>query len=394
MNKAQLKFCIFNTIFAALLFLFLNKSHVLPGENSKLFFLGPAFKNWISSERSTFGKEDFLFVNTAFDRMLVPHFERLDNGLSRGTMPRGNVDIVDREKLFLFFSKINKTANYKYLVCNIIFDHPSEYDSSLGAVMRKTKKMVVAQGERLDNIQPAFRNLPIGLDMVYAPSGVFNKYRLFEQATPLVKSIPLHMYEELHHTQIDPGFFASTLDGTFYFNDFTPEHWIKATDELAPIDLGDILKLPDSYFHKLTKDRIIVLGDYYTNPMKTVYESKTPATLILINAFLSLEQHRNTLTLGFSFFLLLILFFFSYLVIAPQSKIESRVFNLPILGGLLGGAKYVVAMACIGLLIYLIFGNNINLIYMGLFFYAENIVINRRFHYLRMKKRFNFVRRR
>lgn len=393
MNKSQIKFCVINTLIALVLFFLLQKSHVLPGEKNKLLFFGPILKNLVIAEVPEINKDSFLIINTSYDRMLVTHYKDLGSKSISDTEPRGNIAILDREKLTKFINKINRNPNYNYLICNIIFDHPSLFDSILGSSMQKTKNMLIAQGESLQKIRPEFKDLDIGLDMIYTPSGTFSKYRLFEKQRGIVsKSIPLKMYEKRHNTHIDPGYFFSTLNGNLIFNDYIPENKIKEADGLAPIDLGEFLELPDSFLYNLTKGKIIVLGDYYTNPKKTIYENKVPASLILVNAFLSLEQGRNTISFGLIFSLMLIFLFFSYLVIAPQSKMQSRVFRIPLLGGLLGGARYIIAMAVISLLIYFVFGNNLNLIYMGVFFYLENLVINRHFHFLRLKRRFSLTR--
>ncbi len=393
MNKGQIKFCAINTLIALVLFFLLQKNHVLPGEKNKLFFLGPILKHLVIAEVPEINKDSFLIINTSYDRMLVTHYEDVGNDSAIGSMARGNIAILDREKLIRFFNRLNQNPNYENLICNIIFDHPSEYDSLLGSIVQKTQRMIVAQGPDQQKIRPEFKDLDFGLDMIYTPSATFSKFRLFEKSDGIVsKSIPLKLYETRHNTQIKPGSFLSKLNGNYIFNDFIPENQIKESGGLAPIDLGEFLELPDSFLYKLTEGKIIVLADYYTNSKKTIYENKVPAPLILINAFLTLEQEFNTISFWLILALMLIFLFFSYLVIAPQSKMQSRVFRIPLLGGLLGGARYIIAMAIISLLIYFVFGNNLNLIYMGLFFYLENLVINRHFHFLRLKRRFNLTK--
>ncbi|WP_339713286.1 CHASE2 domain-containing protein [uncultured Kriegella sp.] len=390
MNRKQIKFCIINTLGALLLFFVLQKSHILPGENSKLFFLGPLVKNMSISETPESYKKEFLIINTSYDRMLVPHYENVLGEADFKGLQRGNIDILDREKLARFFKRIKIFQNYRYIICNVLFDQPSEYDNDLLSSISNTQNIVVAQGEDINRLLPEFRALNLGLDAIYTPGGSFSKYRLFEKSGDrLLKSMPLKMYEALYDKKIDDGFFFSRLNGSLIFNDFTPEYEVKNDAVIRPIDLGDILLFDDAHLAELTKGKIIIIGDYYNNLKKTVYDPKTPSHLILLNAFLALEKGYPKISFGLVASLLLIFLFFSFLIITKQSKVESRIFKFPLLGGLVGGASYVLAMSFFSILINAIFGSNFNLVYMGVFFYLENIVVNRHFHYLRIKRRLN-----
>ena len=394
MNEKQLKFCVLNTLFAFLLFFFLQKSHRLPGENSKMLFLGPILKAPTKTQILTNTKR-FLFINTSFDKILVDHYENPVNGPVFKGVKRGQIAITDRRKLTTLFKNISVKANYDYLACNILFDHPSDYDASLLKALNALPKTVVAQGRKKQNLLPGFRELEhFGLDNIYTPSGAFSKYRLFEKENGIVqKSIPLKIYEELHGHEIQPYYFFSRFNNRYIFNDFTPGQEITKYDSLKIVDLGDIVRFPKKYISTLTKDKIIILGDYYNNDKKTIYDQNTPAPLILANAYLSMEKGSQRLTLGLVITLALVFLFFSYLVISKQSKVESKIFKWPIIGGLIGGTTYAIVMGIISLFIFLVFDSNINLIYIGLFFYLENVIINRHFHYLRIKKRFNIGKR-
>ena len=346
MNRKQIKFCAINTLGALLLFFVLQKSHILPGENSKLFFLGPLVKNISISGTPEGYKKEFLIINTSYDRMLVPHYENVWGGADFEGIQRGNVAILDREKLARFFERIERFRNYRYIVCNVLFDQPSDYDRDLLSSMQNAKNMVVAQGEDINKVLLDFKGLNLGLDAIYTPGGSFSKYRLFEKSGDTVlKSMPLIMYEALYDQKIDPGFFFSRLNGSLIFNDFTPEYEVKNDDIVRPIDLGDILLFDDAHLAELTKDKIIIIGDYYNNLKKTVYDAKTPSHLILLNAFLALEKGYPKISFWLVVSLLLIFLFFSFLVITKQSKVESKVFKYPLLGGLVGGASYVLAMS-------------------------------------------------
>ena len=378
-------FSIINAIISVAIFFVIQRSHVLPGNTSKIFHLGPTIKDAILSHKNKTLPVNYRIINTSHDRMLVDYYETIEGF----RFPKGNIAITDRKKLLHLFQLLNKANNHKYIICNLVFDQASSIDDSLAKEMLKTKRMVVARGNPKQKIISKFKNLNYGLAAVYMPSGNLSKYRLLEVSdSGFVKSIPLKIYEELNQTNIDYGFFFSKLNNSYIFNDYTVEGFVKPSTS-SRIDLGRITTQDSTGFNELTKDKILLIGDFYNNSKKTIYGSKTPSLLILLNAYLSIENGSIQVSLLLILFLFITFFFFSYLIIAEQSKRKSVIFRIPLIGSLIGGARYIITLALIGIVIYFVFGNNLNLIYMGIFFYIENIILNNKYHFNRLKRRLN-----
>ena len=390
-RRYKLLFSLFNAVIALIVFFLLQRSHVLPGDTSKLFYLGPVIKNQLLPDEKVIPEIDHMIINTSYDRMLVDFYQTIDG---RG-FPRGNVAITDRHKILKLFELLNTTDSYKYIVCNLAFDQASPVDDSLSEMMLKTKRMVVARGYFQQKTVPQFQSLNYGLASVYMPSGTISKYRLFEMSgDSLVKSVPLKMYEDINGTTVEPDRFSffSRHDHKHRFNDFTIENFIDF-NRSSRDDLGRIITRGIDQFEELTRNKIILIGDFYNNHRKTIYDTKTPGLIILLNAYFSIENGSITIGPSLIIFLFVTFYFFSYLVLSRQSKRKSWIFRVPVLGSLMGGAKYIVAFALVGIVIYFLFGCNLNLVFVGLFFYIENMIFNYKFHLRRLKRRMNLEKK-
>ena len=229
-------FSVVNAIISLVIFFLIQKSHILPGNTSKLFYLGPIIKEATQSHNEV-SIQKYRIINTSYDRMLVDHYQNINGYI----YPKGNIDITDREKLLDLFRLLNKTNSYKYVICNLVFDQASPIDDSLSNEMLKTKRMVVARGNPNQSIVSGYENLNYGLASIYMPSGNLSKYRLLEKSDSVIlKSIPLKMYEDLNQTNIKYGFFLSKLNNSYIFNDYTVEKFVEPSTS-SILDLGRIV---------------------------------------------------------------------------------------------------------------------------------------------------------
>lgn len=383
-TKRKIWFCVINTTFSIFLFLFIQKSN-FAHKNQHLFSLGKSLKQIFHKEELP---TDFLVINTAFDKMLVDNY--INSGQSQAK--RGNIAITDRRKLVTLFEQINKSNVHKYIISNLIFDQPSTYDKPLAQELLRTKRMALGQSVDENKILPIFSNLNLGINQIYMTSGVLNKVRLFEHKDgQILKTLPLKLYEDINGVTIAPGYFYSVLGNQKIFNDFPLENIIQK-DSVAVINLSSILQLSKSDFEGFStelKNRIIIIDDFYNNSYGSVDDNDLPAAVIMANAYLTLKDGMIDFSWWLIGFLALVFLGFSYLVIVPQNKFSSPIFNQPILSFLIGGIGYVLVFALISVILYMLLGNRLNLIYMGLFFYFENLVVNRKYHSRKLKKRLN-----
>lgn len=387
MRKRILWFCCVNTLVAVFLFFILQRSHLLPGDTNTLFYLGPRINKLFNPELSRNLAKDFLIVDTSEDLMLVEKFVQGKNRRHAS----GNIAITDRNKLTSFFRRLNQAQNLTLVVCNLLFDQDSPVDEALKSEMQQVQHLLIAGARDSTVVRPAFRTLPSGLAEVYTSSGTVSKFRLFEkEGQGTLKSLPLLMAEHTLDTALEPGVFVSRLDGKRLFNDFTLEAFVRS-DEVAHFTLGYLTdkELPDHSFRKIVQDKILIIDNLENNTKRTLYNSKTPTSIFLANTYLSIREGSNRFSIPLLITLCIVFAFFSYLVVVPQSRLQSPVFNLPLLGIFLGGAGYLIGFVLIALLLYFVFGTNVNLLYIGLFFYIENLFINRRYHAKRLRRRYN-----
>lgn len=384
LNKKYIKFSLINAFIALILFFFLQKVYFLPGDDSKAFFYGPILKHKIfgTSEKALDYKK-YLLVNTHYDNMIVENYDKHN-------FPKGNVVITDRVKLIAFFKNIHELNSHKYLVCDILFENKSIYDDTLSSTIKRAKNIIIPRKKELNTTLPQFRDINSGLVDIYTTRGLFYKYTLEDYFSKL-KSIPLKMYEDIHKTKNKSYYVFSWLNKNLVFNDFVPEYKISSYNTIAKndvpiINLGDLVSLSKKNLEDYTKNKIIILGNYNSDMKGTIYGNMA-GPLILLNSYLSIENKDNTIKFTLVVFLFFVFFIFSYVAKSSQEKIENKILNIPFLGTTLLGTSYIIIMLLISLIIYFIFGNSINLTYLALLFFIQNLWFNRNFYIEKLKKK-------
>lgn len=383
-NRKNIGFVFINAFTALLLLFILQKVYLLPGEDSSVFFYGPVIKNKILSSNSLPDAKDFLLINTHYDNMLV-------DGYSDG-IPMGNVSIVDRQNLTFLFNKIAKQDSHKYIICDIFFDNESVFDSLLGKAIGGTRNHIIPRKDSLQQTLKYFRDLNSGLVDLSTVAGTFYKYKLYNEKLN-AKSIPLKVYEDLNNVRFkDYGLFAR-LGKKLIFNDFVPEHKLNSYNLLEAktypvINLNEIIRVNDVNFGSYIKDRIIVIGNFNTDMKNTIY-GNIPGPLIILNSYLALENNDNKISFFLIFMVFIVFACFSFIIITPKDKIESTLLKIPVIGGFLVGIGYVLSMTLIALVIYLLFNNNLNLAYIGFFFYLENLILHRTYYFEKFMAKLN-----
>jgi hypothetical protein len=257
-------------------------------------------------------KNRFLFVGVSWDKTLVDKLD--ENGL-----PIGNQAITDRKKIADFLAILNKKPyNHKFLVLDIFFKDPSPDDSLLQAELYRTQNYIVSY-HKDKNGKPDFPifNCEMGLSdyetseegLLGISAGGFSKYSIIQGDS--LKTTALLMYEKLYKKSIEKGKIFHTLDGDWIFPTFVIDHKIRsyhlfdAPDSLLydKAYLGELLYLPEEAIWELTKDRIVVLGDFEDRDIHNTIFGEMPGPLILINSFLAIENKDNKVNMGFLFLL-------------------------------------------------------------------------------------------
>lgn len=266
-------------------------------------------------------KSRFLFVGVSWDKVLV---DRLDES----GLPIGNQAITDRKKIAQFLEILNKNPdNHKFLVLDIFFKDQSPDDSLLQSQFYKTKNYIVSyHKDQEDKPDYPIFTCELGLSdyetseegLLGVSAGGFAKYKMLQGDS--LKTTPLLMYEKLHHKHFEKGSLFHRLDSNFVFPSFVIDHKIRNYDLFEAPDsllydkayLGELLYLPDEAIWELTKDRIIILGDYEDRDLHNTIYGEMPGSLILLNAFLAFENNENKVHIGFLIILFIGFWLLSY----------------------------------------------------------------------------------
>ncbi|WP_460218554.1 CHASE2 domain-containing protein [Psychroserpens sp. MEBiC05023] len=382
LSKENRWFIVGNSVFALLLFFLVQKIYLLPAHDSKAFFLGPIIKNTLFSDAMTTPSHDVLLVNTHYDNALTKNYDQY-------TTEKGNLVIVDREKLIKLFTKLKASNSYNYIICDIVFEDSTAYDDDLAKILKTTERIVIPRKNSLSTSLKPYRDINSGLVDAYTAGGVFYKYELYNRRLDF-KSMPLTIYEDLHKTTYTDYFFFGSLDGALVFNDFVPEHYINnynvfETRTYPLVNLGDLIKA-NTTFDSYVRDKLVVVGNFNTDTKGTLY-GDIPGPLIVTNTYLNLEHGKHKITAGLMVCLLLIFAAFSFVILLPKTHFENVVLQIPVIGGLLLGFSFVFTMGILALLLYGIFNVNLNLTYIALVFYLQNLIYHRKAYWERFKKK-------
>lgn len=383
--KRYLLFCVFNTLVAVCVFFLLQKSHLLPGDKSSLFYLGPEIKSLFASEKKNIPVDNILFINTHHYKVRIPNYDSIQGH----RIENGTTSAVDLTLLIKLYSRLLETNAYDFVACNVLLDYPSMHHDSLANIIRQMRNTAISRYTGAEALASSYQNLDLADASIYAPGGRVSKYRLFEMEDGNVyKSFPLTIQEAISGSEIDPGFIFSKLGKSYIFNDFTLEQFGNRKDFNSE-DLGNIVDYGLVAFKERTAGKIIIIDDLEDNLVNTIYGNDIPMAVVLANTYLSIANDSIVIKWSFLILLIIVCFFFSYLVIIPQNKFYRTLLNQRYWGILRGGFWYIPTFAIIALFIYFIFGNNLNLAYLGIFFYIENLVIHRKYHFKRIKRRIN-----
>jgi len=283
----------------------------LHSEEMLLFKMASFVKTLVLEQEEKPSKDDFIFINTAYDKQLV-------NIYDEKTGP-GNRAITDRKKLAEFFKILNqKPDNHKYVICDILFKDTSDFDTLLEKELKRLPNVIIAydldENGNPDIITP-FAKLNKGLATYRPEEGVLLRFNL--QDNDIHKSLPLVMYEQLHHTKLKHKGFLYWLNDHIIFHNFILNLRIrdydlferKEEERYQIVNLGYLLGSPGPNLEEsilsYVKNKIIIIGDFVEQDIHATIYGDMAGSLILLNAYLALVNKDNVITIPFLLFLFL-----------------------------------------------------------------------------------------
>ena len=305
---------IFHSLFLSVFTIYLLNLPYIYEDELRLIQITSAIKKFIVSKEEKPDRNRFLFVNVCWEKQLI------DKNDKEG-FPIGNQVITNRKTLANFFNRVNKKPNnHEYLICDISFVDPSENDKELQTEFDKLQNYTVSYHKDKNDIpqNPIFNVSKSISDYTTFNIDKFIKFKLV-QSDSLITT-PLKLYQDIYNTKIEHGLFYR-LNNKYILNSFIIDFRIwsydlsdQSTYKYDYINIGDFQFLPDSAFHKLLKNRIIVMGDFELNDIHETIYGNMSGPLILLNTFLALEKGENRISIYYLIFIFLSFIIINYYV--------------------------------------------------------------------------------
>lgn len=345
---------------------------------------GPSVGQRIEQAREVLGwaedriPEDYVFINTAYDRELVPVFDEYG-------LPEGEIDITDRRKLAEFISQLDN--KHKYVMIDVLLSDrfKSESDSLLIAEILNTENIGIARSSTAQ--LPDERLIPKSGYTDYATDIYETNFVKYEFLKDGSETLPYKVFlSEKPEEKL-------TSYGPFLFNNgrlawksltlrFPIKLWndTKAWDEAnmqekVILNLGaDILDMGVD-IPELVKDKIVVIGDFREDDIHDTYMGKIAGPVININALEALRNNELEIPWWIVVFLLALytgITFFVFLSDKYNNLINNLLNHIRLknkfIRYLLSFVGFSVLFAIISGIIYLVSGVDINILLPSLWF--------------------------
>ncbi|TAH17611.1 MAG: CHASE2 domain-containing protein [Cytophagales bacterium] len=345
------------------------------GDEVLLIRYTSALKSIVFNLGNTPPPDRFLFVSVSWEKELIEKIEE------KTGFPIGKTSITDRQRLAQFFDLVGTNPNHKFMVCDIFFKDKTPHDSLLAAKINKIPRFLASYHLDAAN-KPDYPSIDIPKALANYESigaNTFIKYKMIYNDS--IHTLPLLMYEQLHHTKIQKKGFLYYLNDRIAMNSFILDQPIRnyhlSTDSIfsqSKLFLGDLLDLAEAdttEFYALTKDRIIILGDFdgTTDVHETIF-GETPGSLILLNAFLSIEKGDNLVGLSFIIYIMIGYFLISLKCFTQSKFIEhliGRLLRLKDDNFFIEIASYVGLLIFLSVFSYYLFNIHLSILFLSFY---------------------------
>ncbi|MEY2903103.1 MAG: hypothetical protein RLY89_2209 [Bacteroidota bacterium] len=364
--------------------LWLNSSFTY-GDEKLLVQWSSIFKRVVLKMDEEPPKKDYLFINLAYDKALIPREE--------GT---GKDIITDRQLLADFFQVLKKHQDsIKYTVCDVLLKGSSDADSALQESVKGLHRIVFpAQLSDSGKAESLAIQVPSAIADYEMVNGGFLKFKLFQNKT--VPTLPVYMYQQISGKELKQKFGWYFQGSRPVMNSLIIDYQIRTHElmdegEYPVINLSELMLLPEEVIaNDFLKHRFIIMGDFNNDTHETIYGS-TPGTLILLNVYLSLMDGQHLISLWWWIFLLVGFTFFSRRMLFPEpDPITHQYANLWI--PLLRSATFLSILSIIS---YLLFKQHIQVLVLTLYVNTLRFIIQLRksdWHFSQLKTWFLEIR--
>lgn len=304
--------------------------------------------------------------------------------------------IKDRKKLALLFNELNKHPNeYKYVLCDILFDYASPDDSIFKPIVENTKNLTTTSifgGNQLT--KPIFNVSSGCVNYSLINNTKFVKIPLYINNE---KSLPLVIYESLTTKKSKKSKYLTYFNNQVAFNTIIPEMYYRSSN-LRRFDennknanlfyLGEIIT-KRNFFNDYLKGKFIIIGDF-ENDNHDTFAGTMSGCMVLFNTYLTLQNHLPIFSFTWMFVLFLIYFLMSYFMFLPlASKLNSleKKSYLPFFKNIIFKyIKFLCVLLIIDLVSYFFYRTFISIFYVATYLtFLEYIIDNHRNIVIKMK---------
>lgn len=352
-------------------YLWVNTAYSYESE-SKIMAFTSILKNVVLGFDNKPSKDSLLFINISHDKMLVPRYD--SDGFESGKEA-----ITDRASLLKFIETINTNPNYKFILLDVFFEDSTSFDSTLQAQINKSKDIIFPYHlDGGDKVLKSYINGWKGLADYNTDFGIFLKYSYLQRDT--CKTVPLLLYEKFHNGSISktgPFYFSK---GSLALNSLALSIPVRSFDIFTGDSLGynsvnlcEVINLPLPFIKELTKNKIIIIGDFKDRDIHPTLYGNTPGPLIQLNAYLALVNGDNLLhwpILCFLFVNYLIISWFLFTGNVFISNKWTEKFKKSKMGIFYDFIKYAFFLILINIFSYIIFGIHLNVLIIGIYIVA------------------------
>lgn len=229
-------------------------------------------------------KNNLLFVNTSYDKMLVP----FEDDYGSGTRA-----VADRKKLTQLLRIINAApVKPKLVLWDIFVDNPSEFDSSLYAEMVKLKPLICSSYLEAENkINQPNPDLHYALAQYETTTGSFLKYRIMlNDSLPYV---PSELYSSVTGNTFHKTFGMVSVSNQLWLNSFIVDLPLRKShiesNEIPLWNVGEALEIfSEEEIQSTVAKKLIVFGDLYEFDNHETLLGTQPGPMIVVNTYLAL----------------------------------------------------------------------------------------------------------
>jgi CHASE2 domain-containing protein len=319
--------------------------------------------------------KNFALINVAYDQVLIDKFD--DFGF-----PVGNQAITDRSKLARLMCIINKAEmKPEYVFLDLYFEEATGYDSALSRELEQPENLIVSfhLDENNNPQAPIISKVKKGLSD-YVIGNIFEgvyKFQLFFNDT--LKLTPLIINEDINNYAASIWGPFVKVDNWYTLNHFILNYRLLQKDIMSlevgfnPVNLGELLLLPEADISKFLQGKIVVLGDFFEHDMHETMFEITSGPIILINAYLSILNRDTIVNAFFIGFVFLVYFGLSYLAIYPEDVIEryikEKYGKIKWVGSLTSFMSYLLILIFTSIITYFLFNIHLNIFFLSVYLF-------------------------